>query len=713
MKKILLVVALFQVSVLGWAKEGMWLPILLQELNEEEMHAMGMKMSAEDIYSVNRSSLKDAVLIFGGGCTGELISDQGLVLTNHHCGYGAIQSHSTVENNYLKDGFWAMDKSQELPNKGLKVTFIKSIEDISQVILAGVTASMSEEERADKIKQNKREYLEDFDDQGYDVLIKPFFFGNQYILFLTQTYNDIRLVGAPPSSIGKYGFDTDNWMWPRHNADFSLFRIYAGENNMPAEFNEENKPFQPLKHLNIRMSDVQKDEFTMVYGFPGRTSEYLPAVAVEYTINVSNPAKIKMRTTSLEVIDAAMKSSEELNIKYASKQSRISNAWKKWIGQNKGLKTVKAVDQKKELEELFKLQVADSEEFTSKYGTVIDDFEKIYPQLNKYGLADDLFKEMYYYGPELLRFSNNFSMLMDHQDVANKKVNLQKASDKFFKDYDLETDKKIMKSLLPVYFDLLPEDLQPADVPNFGEMTADEINKYVDNLYAKTIFAYQDQTNDFIQEYSTKKWKKIESDPAFELVQAWVIYYKGQILPSSTRLNNKLARVNRKYMAGLMEVLPDYKMYYPDANFTLRVAYGKVDGYSPYDGAEYKYYTTLTGVMEKMDQDSYEFAVPEKLIELYNTKDFGPYASESGEMRVCFLASNHTTGGNSGSPVLDGSGNLIGLNFDRTWESTMSDITYDSNLCRNVMVDLKYILFIVDKYAGATHLVEEMTLVEK
>lgn len=715
MKKLILLIVLFAQTITSFATEGMWIPMLLQQLNASDMYTMGLKINAEEIYSANNPSLKDAIVIFGGGCTGEVISNQGLVLTNHHCGYGSIQSHSSVEHDYLTDGFWAMNKSEELPTPGLSVTFVIRIEDVSKAMLKGITDDMTEEKRAEVLAKNKKEIGDAaIKDTHYEAVIKPFYNGNQYFMYITEKFKDVRLVGAPPSSIGKFGFDTDNWVWPRHTGDFSMFRIYADKDNKPAEYSKDNVPYQPKRHLKINMGGVKKNDFTMVYGFPGRTQEYLPSYAVEYILNKSNPAKIGMRDVSLEIIGKAQASSKKINIQYAAKQSSISNAWKKWIGQSKGLKRLHAIDRKQELEKEFNKRASASAATKQKYGNLLNEYKTIYGELNEYAFARDMLIEIFYYGPEILRFADGFHKLIQEEDETkrNKLIEDYKKSIKlYFKNYDMPTDKKLMLAMMPKYINSLNNDLKPTIAnEKYGNTDIAIVTKNNDKLFEKTVFSSEEKVLKLLNNWKKSSGKKLLKDPAMQLASSILNTYSIKVKPKYSELKHQLDRVDRLYIAGLMELMPNYKKYYPDANFTLRLTYGKVEGYEPQNGVQYAPFTTLEGIIQKKDNSTKEFTVPEKLVELYNNKDFGKYADKDGSVHVCFIASNHTTGGNSGSPALDAYGNLIGLNFDRTWESTMSDIMFDPSRCRNIMVDIRYVLFIVDKFAGAKHLVDEMTL---
>lgn len=695
----------------AFAKEGMWLPYLLKQLNEADMQEMGLQLSAEDIYSVNQSSLKDAVLIFGGGCTGEMISDQGLVLTNHHCGYGRIQYHSSVEHDYLTDGFWAMDRSEELPNPGLTVTFIVSMEDVTEEVLTGITDQTSEAERDSLIRMRSKELIEQrTEGTHYTGEVKAFYHGNQYILIRKETFKDVRLVGAPPSSIGKFGFDTDNWVWPRHTGDFSLFRVYANADNKPADYSPDNVPYKPRHHFPISLNGYKADDFTMVFGFPGSTQEYLPAVAVEYVLHKSNPAKIRMRDTSLEIVGKAMASSPKINIQYAAKQSGIANAWKKWIGQSRGLERMGAIEKKRALEQEFTDRVESNPDWKKRYGTILAEYDRLYTEIEPYRFARELLIEYYYYGPEVFGFANRFNALTEpaknEEERAKTIEKLIKRTESHFKDYNMPTDRALVKAMTPMYLEYLQPGLVPSSLKTWSEDLA-----AVDKVFEKSLFTDEQRMLDFLNGFKSNKVKAIEKDPAFRLARDILQTYRQQVEPRYLELQRELGELDRVYMEALMEVLPKYKKYYPDANFSLRLTYGKVDGYYPADAVEYSYYTTADGIMQKMDTTTKEFDVPEKLAELIRNRDYGSYADKNGDLRVCFIASNHTSGGNSGSPALNGKGELIGLNFDRTWESTMSDIMYDPSICRNIIVDVRYVLFIMDQYAGAGHLVEELTLI--
>ncbi|RSK44589.1 S46 family peptidase [Hymenobacter perfusus] len=702
------------------ADEGMWLPLLLKQLNEADMQKKGLKLTAEQIYSINQGSLKDAIVQFGGGCTGEIISDQGLLLTNHHCGYSQIQSHSSVEKDYLTNGYWAMDRSQELPNPGLTATFIVRMEDVSSQVLAGVpTTGIVEAEREKLVQANGQRVAQAaVQGTGYQAFVRPMFNGNEYYLFVTEVFQDIRLVGAPPSSIGKFGGDTDNWAWPRHTGDFSIFRIYAGPDNKPAPYSPDNKPFKPRHHLPISLGGVQPGDFTMVFGFPGRTNEYLTSWGVEETYAVSNPAKIKVRDAKLKVLDADMKASDKVRIQYAAKYASIANYWKKWIGENRGLKKLDAVRVKQQQEQVFQ-QWAESGDAARRaaFATLLPDLKRNYATARDYTLARDYVTEAAL-GVELMAYANSLLPLLELADNKVPAAELAAAAEKtrkgsvgFFRNYSAPTDQKVAAQLLPLYATGTPAALLPAYVKTLqgqyagpGGWTA-----YAAQLYGKSKLTTQESAFAVLDEVAKGNVQTLRQDPAVLLAQAIIGNYRTAILPTYTAATDQIALLQRTYVAGLRLQQPDRK-FYPDANSTLRLAYGQVAGYEPADGTKYDFYTTLDGIMEKADPTNPEFEVPARLAELYKNKDFGPYAYK-GTVPVAFIATNHTTGGNSGSPVINGRGELIGTNFDRNWEGTMSDIMFDPDRVRNITLDVRYMLFVVDKFAGAGHLVKEMTLV--
>jgi len=712
--KTLLVSLLLIFSVQLKATEGMWIPALLESLNEDDMISMGLEIPAEAIYSINNGSLKDAIVHFGGGCTAEMISSEGLLLTNHHCGFSQIQSHSSVENDYLKNGFWAMNRAEELANKGLTATFVVRMEDVSTSVLNAYEKAGQEEKQSALQAEIERLEKEWAERTGLDATIKPFNFGNSYFLILTKTYLDVRLVGAPPSAIGKFGGDTDNWVWPRHTGDFSMFRIYADADNEPADYSTENVPFKPLKHLPVSLNGTEEGDFCMVFGFPGFTEQYLIADAVDHVINELNPSRIAMRDASLSVVNAAMKSSDELRIKYAAKQSGIANAWKKWIGQNQGLVEVGALEIKNDFEQEF-IERANAANAT-QYIDALNALKSTQANFAPYLMARAYFIEYLYYGHELLSFVNAFKGICDNYEKlqADNKIDgeiegLSKYVRGFYKDFDLDTDKQLFEIHTPLFLQGIEEGI---DAPGFRKLTAsskNNVSSFSDLMYSKSVFADSTKLLAQLKKISPKVIKKWKKDPAYLAMESANEWYYGSVRMSYGMMKTQMDADMKLYVQGITELFPEKTLWF-DANSTLRLTYGKVEGSSPWDGMEYKHFSTASGILQKNKTDNPDFELPQRMIELLEAQNYGIYGDEDGELRICFTASNHTTGGNSGSPAINGKGELIGLNFDRSWESTMSDIMFDASRCRNIMVDIRYILWVVDKYARAGHLIEEMTI---
>lgn len=697
------------------AGEGMWLPLLLKSLNEAEMKAMGMKMSAEDIYSVNHGSLKDAVVLFGGFCTGELISDEGLLLTNHHCGYDAIQSHSTLEKNYLKDGYWARNHQEELPNPGLYATFIVRMENVSDQAFEGLTDAMTPAERQAQIDKNLLAVRNSAQRETWqEAMTRSFFEGNQYYLFITETYRDVRYVGSPPESIGKFGADTDNWVWPRHTGDFSLFRIYAGPDNKPAEYSPDNKPLKQKHFFPVSMDGVQDGDFTLVFGFPGRTNQYLPSFAVQQTADIIDPARIEVRNISLGIMDKNMRASEDVRLAYAAKYASLANAWKKWIGEVQGLHSKHAVPVKEKQESEFAKALARDKKLNDKYGSLLPEMKALYSQMdtivkNRTMLAEvisgsnvEIFLMAAYADRLIKAYQSN-----GEKGYSEAVQRLVPTLEGFYKEYRKEVDLQLFAALTSH----LSENLSPQYRPEAlkGMSTEMDFSQWTNEVFANTRLTDQSSFVDLIEQGGDSLTKSMDADKAYQVFMALKKVMDDQLSAPFNMINQQILPKQKEYVAALMAVYPD-RRFWPDANSTLRVAYGQVEPYAPKDGMTYKTQTYLEGIMEKYIPGDYEFDVHPKLIELYEKKDYGPY-SDHGKMPVCFIASNHTTGGNSGSPAIDAYGNLIGLNFDRVWEGTMSDLYYDKSICRNIMVDARYILFIIDKFAGAGHLVKEMKLV--
>jgi hypothetical protein len=689
---------------------GMWLPNLLKGDRETEMKNLGMKLTAEQIYSLNNSSLKDAVPQFDGGCTAEVISEKGLILTNHHCGFDAIQNHSSVAHDYLRDGFWAYSLEEELTNPDMVVTFVVRIDDVTAQVLEG-TEGLTEVEKQKKIQSTIAALTQSLPrESGQENLIKPFYEGNQYICFVTETFRDIRLVGAPPSSIGKFGSDTDNWVWPRHTGDFSIFRIYADKNNRPAKYSKDNVPYKPKHFFPISISDIKENDFTMVMGYPGRTQEYLPSFAVEQIMNSLNPAKIEVRDATLKIQERFMRKDQATKIMYASKNSSIANAWKKWIGETKGLKKSNAVGEKQKFEAALteKIHKAGKQ---AEYGMLLADFEKNYAAIRDYALARDLFSEVVTRNCELLQ--NGYKLFQLEQLLTNKgeqafsdrKNALYKGIDAFYKEYNAELDRNVFEQVIAIYANRLPKQFLPSSLEqlNAAQLTA--------AIYSQSGITSLEGFRKLLEGDSATVIANLNADKGYLLAKSLTEMYLKSVAPTYDALSMKNAATQRQYMKAIVELSPKSDRIFPDANSTLRVTFGKVKGYKPADGVYYQPFTTLDGVMEKYIPGDYEFDVPQKLIDLYNAKDYGRYANTEGKLPVAFIATNHTTGGNSGSPALDAEGNLIGCNFDRVWEGTMSDIYYSPDICRNIMVDARYVLFIIDKFANAQNLINELKII--
>jgi hypothetical protein len=716
-KAVIIIIALFIFSFRQslFAGEGMWLPQFLKALNEKEMKSMGMKISAEDIYSVNKGSLKDAIIQFGGGCTGEIISNKGLILTNHHCGFSYIQSHSSVEKNLIKDGYWAKDYNSELACAGLTATLIVRIDDVTKEMLKNITPDMKDNQRRLIYDRNQNELLKSIQKKSYeDVSIRSFYNGNQFFAFITLTYKDVRLVGTPPESIGKFGADTDNWVWPRHTGDFSIFRIYAGKNNLPAEFSKDNVPYIPKHSLPISLDGVEAGDFTMVFGFPGRTNEYLTKEGVRQITEVQNPVRVKIRDQVLKIMDKYMRSNVKTKIQYSALYAGIANYWKKWIGESQGVKFTNGLERKQKTDDEFNKRVQANPNWAS-YRSLVSDLEKQYQLLEPMALAKEYYAEGFQRNIDLF---NSYSRIRKLSEVyegrgeeifKTKRNEMFNSADAIFKNVDISVEKEIFKNVLKTVVEGVDQELL---VPYLREQLGVFKNDYAaftENLYTNSAFTSSDSLKK-LSSLEFPQWiNRVQSDPVWKFYEELNYFLINGIQKRAGEHEENIADLRRKHMAALMEVFPERK-FYPDANSTLRVAYGKVEGFLPRDGVSYLPKTYLEGVMEKYIPEDYEFDVHPKLRSLFERKDFGIYG-EKGKMPLAFIASNHTTGGNSGSPTIDAHGNLIGLNFDRVWEGTMSDINYDVRICRNIMVDARYVLFIIDKFAGADHILSELKLV--
>ncbi len=674
MKKSLLIVALIiATSFSAVADKGMWLPSLISS-RIKDMKQKGFKLSAEDIYSINQASLKDAVVLFDGGCTGEIITEQGLLLTNHHCGYDAIQALSTVEHDYLTDGFWAMSNAEELPCPGLKVHILVRMEDVTERIANGESAE-------EIVAKAKAEGI------GYMAEVESMYYGNEAYLFIYREFNDVRLVGTPPTTIGKFGADNDNWIWPRHTGDFSIFRIYADENNNPAAYNAKNKPYTPARHFQISTKGVKEGDFTMIYGFPGNTQEYITSDAVKYIAEVSDPTKIDLRTQRLDIIGAAQAQSPKTRIQYAAKQANIANAWKKWQGEVKGINRLGTYQKKLDYEARFRKDNPDK-------AYLLDSLSAAYERNYEGYFTYELFNESLR-GIELTQVSHIAfnSRLSDEQKEA--------ALAQFYKDFDINVDRELAKAMITAYYEhaVITSEALDALVAEHGGAAA-----YAEWLYDNT-------------KLGTIEGATIEAiinDPITEFTFAIepIRMYASEYAYRNFSNIPDIERWYRPYVKALME-WDKKRAFFPDANLTLRVAYGKVAGYQYADGEYHLPQTTLEGIIAKDNPEIYDYNVPQALRDAYATKDYGRWGVEMNgkyTVPVCFIATNHTTGGNSGSPVINANGELIGVNFDRTWLSTMSDIEFDESLCRNIICDIRYVLFVVDKVGGAGWLIEEMGL---
>jgi hypothetical protein len=716
MKKLFAILLILVVSF-GFkvkADEGMWLLPLIEKLNMGKMTALGLKLSAEDIYSINKVCVKDAIVIFGGGCTAEIVSSQGLVLTNHHCGYGSIQAHSSVDHDYLRDGFWAKTKEEELPNPNLSVTFLIRIEDVSSQVLANVKQGMSETERTAAINES-RQSIEKKATEGnnYRAQVGSFYGGNYFYLLVYERYTDVRLVGTPPQSIGKFGSDTDNWEWPRHTGDFSVFRVYSGPDGKPAPYAKENIPLKPKHFLPVSIKDLNKGDFAMILGYPGRTNRYMTSYEINEQLQIVHPDRIKIRGIKQDIWMKDMQADQKVNIQYSAKYFGSSNYWKYSIGQKAGLERLNVKAKKEEIENQFSKWVAADADRKAKYGEALNMIKSSIEGRAEYYNALQYMNECMQ-GCELFvmnRMTGNLITALksnDNQKITDAVAQMKNIVSDFYKDYNSSTDNKSTKAMLKLYRADVPVKFHPDFYTNVVDKKfKGNIDKFVDDMFAKSIFASETKLNAFL---AKPVLKTIENDPVL-LTTTSIFKNAGEISKGSSQFDATLATGKRTWIAALMEMVPE-KTQYPDANSTMRLSYGTVQDYDPRDGVTYKYFTTLQGVVDKYKPGDYEFDLPQRLIDLNKKKEYGRYGSSKGYMPVCFLTTNDITGGNSGSPVMNGNGELIGLAFDGNWESMSGDIAYEPELQRTIVVDIRYVLWIMDIYAGAKNLVDEMTIVQ-
>ncbi|MCB8995645.1 MAG: S46 family peptidase [Bacteroidales bacterium] len=718
MKKVLTLILglILAINISVRADEGMWLLNLLQKTNAAEMKSMGLELTPDQIYSINHSSLKDAVgALDRGSCTSELVSSEGLLLTNHHCGYGEIQSHSSVEHDYLKNGFWAMTREEELPNPGKTVSFVIRIEDVTDQIapkLQDGVSGMVLDRTVDNL--SKDIVKKATEGTNYEAFVRSFFNGNKFYLVVLETYRDVRLVGAPPESIGKFGADTDNWMWPRHTGDFSIFRVYTAPDGSPADYSPDNVPLKPKYYLPVSLKGYDMGSFAMVMGYPGSTDRYMTSFEVNEILSIEHPNRIKIRGIKQDIMLKDMQADEKVRIQYASKYSRSTNYWKYSIGQSEGLKRLNVVQRKQETEAAFTKWLNETPERKAKYGNVLSMIEEGVAGRKEYSNARQYAFEAMYQGMEVVTFAYQFSALHnllqelpDNRDSIMKVADaLEKRVDNFYKDYNLPTDKKIFRAMLELFYNDVPVQYQPDNFAVIRSKYKGNLDKYTDMFYSKSIFPYREKLEAFLANPSLKVMDK---DPAFQAATSMINSIRADY-QAAGKFDAMVDQGRKLWMEGLMEMMPD-KKFYPDANSTLRLTYGTVGDYQPRDAVRYSYYTTLSGVMEKEDPNNWEFVVSDRLKKLYKDKDYGRYGV-NGELPVCFTTNNDITGGNSGSPVMNSKGELIGIAFDGNWEAMSGDIAFEPELQKCINVDIRYVLFVIDKYAGAGHLVDEMTIVQ-
>ena len=699
------------------ADEGMWLPQLLQSMNESDMKDCGLQLTAQDLYDVNNSSLKDAIVALNGGmCTGEMISSQGLMLTNHHCAFDVIQTHSTVDNDYLTDGFWAMTRDAELPNEGFSVSFLVSIESVTDRVLEDL-GEVTESERKTKLREIFNEISsEKIDGTDYNARVKSFFGGNEFYLMTYITYNDVRLVGAPPSSIGKFGGDTDNWMWPRHTGDFSLLRVYCAPDGSPAEYSEENIPYTPKHHLPIQLDGVDNGDYTMIFGFPGSTDRFLTSFGIQEALEQTNPTIVQIRSEKLAIMKSGMDANKKTKIQYASKYAGTSNYWKYYIGQSRGLKRMKVYDKKVEIENKFTDWVnSGGEQRYEKFGNTLNLIKEAYDDNRELNISRTYLNEAIFQGAEIMYFSFIMNRKLaniptDKEEKTMFMNEIREEAQEFYKNYNSTIDEELFSAMLEMYYYNVPQNQHPSVFKKIENQLlgfkAFDFDYYAKDVFRKSVFSSEDKFLAFLENPYNMK---LEKDPAYTTMMSIYDYYIEHHYAQRKSVRAKLDEGNRLFIAGLREMNPE-ENYYPNANSTMRVTYGNVGDYNPGDAMHYDFYTTIDGIIEKEDPTNDEFIVPEKLKELYEIGDYEQYADENGNLRINFISNNDITGGNSGSPVINAWGEIVGTAFDGNWEAMSGDIAFENEIQRTISVDIRYTMFIIDKFAGATHLIDEMTI---
>jgi len=690
---------------------GMWLPNDIDSMAWVNMKAAGLQLTQQDLYNENGPSLKDAIVQFGGGCTAEFISADGLVVTNHHCGLGQVQALSSVEHDYLENGYWSKNRSEEKPCKGLTVTRIVRIEDVTNKVNKLLNDNLTEQQRQRKIDSVSQRLAQDaVNGTRYSAFVRPFYNGNAFVLFVSETFNDVRLVGAPPISVGDFGGETDNWVYPRHTGDFMLFRVYANNQNQPADYNATNTPYKPLKFLPVSAKGVDENDFTMVYGFPGRTTQYLPSSAVDMIENVTDPIRVEVRTARLAAWQNAMRANDTVRIQYQAKYNGLANGWKKWQGEIKGLKETDAVDWKQDQEREFTKRAAAKKQYTD----VLPQLNATYDSL-KAMMVPVTYQTEALEGTELFDVAKALAPVVIALKDTKKKLNVDSLSQQlsnnlqgFYKNYNAVADRAAYAAAMQLYANKVSTDFRPPYVSQQLNKSKNDAAAYANALYAKSMLDDKQRMLAWAKNLKRGSEKQIEKDPVYMLWQSESAFYDAHFSPTLNRLNARNAVLNREYMKAQMELMPE-RQYFPDANSTLRVTYGKVAGYTARDGVRYRWYTTTDGVLQKHALGLEDYALRPDYQQLLESKAFGDYAT-NGEQHTDFIATNHTTGGNSGSPVINAKGELVGVNFDRVWEGTMSDIRFMPDRCRNISLDTRYLLFIIDKYGGAGYLLKEMDI---